>query len=80
MIRRREALKKFQSWSRACHLVAMLPDDDLEGAREIVRNFITMVENVGLLEEGHKLELVEGGGNSSSSRAIPIVKSPVVPE
>ena len=80
MIRRREALKKFQSWSRACHLVAMLPDDDLDGAREIVREFIAMVEDVGLLEEGQKLELVDPGGNSSSSCAIPIVKSPMLPE
>ena len=74
-------LKKFQYWARACALMSQLPENDMDDAREIVREFITMAKSVGLLDESHALKLVEGGsGSSPSNRAIPMLKSPVAPE
>jgi hypothetical protein len=41
--------KKFQYKMRACALFSQLPDDDMQGAREVVLFFLEMAEAYGLL-------------------------------
>jgi hypothetical protein len=41
--------KKYQYKMRACALFSQLPDDDMQGAREVVLFFLEMAEAYGLL-------------------------------
>lgn len=79
-----DQLKKFQRRARACALISQLPDDDMDAAREVVRDFLAMAEEAGLLQDRQPVlfSVVEGGdgGNSPRRRAIPIDNPSMAPE
>ena len=73
-------LRRFQRHARACALISQLPDDDLDAAREVVRDFLAMAENAGLVKRQAPVLLSLAGGNAPRRRAIPIDKPSTHPE
>lgn len=76
-----QALKKYQYWARACSLIAQLPEDNMDAAREVVGEFIEMADKAGLLRPRQSSLVVVGSfGNSPRRRANATDKSPIDPE